>query len=125
MIALLETKKYCVVFVGDFLEKIVYLLSIPSERYLIMEVKDGIYPRHVLSLEIRNQGSIPLTLTDENFISQEIEQSVAEFSYFLRVPIEAFPTKEWILPQHEAQNPSTIFNTIYLSSKQLPVRSHY
>ncbi|KAM0932007.1 putative photosystem I Ycf4, assembly [Dioscorea sansibarensis] len=42
----------------------------------------------VLYMEIRGQGAIPLTRTDENFTPREIEQKAAELAYFLRVPIE-------------------------------------
>nr|YP_009716060.1 photosystem I assembly protein Ycf4 [Suaeda glauca]QGL09185.1 photosystem I assembly protein Ycf4 [Suaeda glauca]UQK97029.1 photosystem I assembly protein Ycf4 [Suaeda salsa] len=66
-------------------------------RYLIkdiqsirIELKEGIYTRRVLYLEIRGQGAIPLTRTDENLTPREIEQKAAELAYFLRVPIEVF-----------------------------------
>lgn len=66
-------------------------------RYLIkdiqsirIELKEGIYTRRVLYLEIRGQGAIPLTRTDENWTPREIEQKAAELAYFLRVPIEVF-----------------------------------
>ena len=55
-----------------------------------IEVKEGIYARRVLYMEIRGRGSIPLTRTDENLTPREIEQKVAELAYFLRVPIEVF-----------------------------------
>nr|YP_009449901.1 photosystem I assembly protein ycf4 [Burmannia coelestis]ANK36098.1 photosystem I assembly protein ycf4 [Burmannia coelestis] len=55
-----------------------------------MEVKEGIYPRRVIYMEIRGQGSIPLTRTDENFTPQEIEQKATQLAYFLRVPMEVF-----------------------------------
>nr|YP_010852580.1 photosystem I assembly protein Ycf4 [Paratrophis insignis]WGL38906.1 photosystem I assembly protein Ycf4 [Paratrophis insignis] len=55
-----------------------------------IEVKEGIYARRVLYMEIRGQGSIPLTRTDENLTLREIEQKAAELAYFLRVPIEVF-----------------------------------
>nr|QUB02183.1 photosystem I assembly protein ycf4 [Gibasis geniculata] len=55
-----------------------------------MEVKEGIYPRRVLHMEIRGRGAIPLTRTDENLTSLEIEQKAAELAYFLNVPIEVF-----------------------------------
>nr|QBX88266.1 photosystem I assembly protein ycf4 [Silene vulgaris subsp. vulgaris] len=66
-------------------------------RFLIKEIqsiriefKEGIYTRRVLYLEIRGQGAIPLTRTDENLTPREIEQKAAELAYFLRVPIEVF-----------------------------------
>ena len=66
-------------------------------RYLIkdiqsirIELKEGISTRRVLYLEIRGQGAIPLTRTDENMTPREIEQKAAELAYFLRVPIEGF-----------------------------------
>nr|YP_009544058.1 photosystem I assembly protein ycf4 [Croton tiglium]YP_010565759.1 photosystem I assembly factor II [Croton yunnanensis]AZF98920.1 photosystem I assembly protein ycf4 [Croton tiglium]UZC29406.1 photosystem I assembly factor II [Croton yunnanensis] len=55
-----------------------------------LEVKEGIYARRTLYMEIRGRGAIPLTRTDENLTPREIEQKVAELAYFLRVPIEAF-----------------------------------
>nr|AYW12068.1 photosystem I assembly protein ycf4 [Burmannia disticha] len=55
-----------------------------------IEVKEGIYPRRVIYMEIRGQGSIPLTRTDANFTPQEIEQKVTQLAYFLRVPMEVF-----------------------------------
>nr|YP_010291216.1 photosystem I assembly protein Ycf4 [Juncus gracilicaulis]ULQ66806.1 photosystem I assembly protein Ycf4 [Juncus gracilicaulis] len=56
--------------------------------------KEGIYPRRVLYMEIRGQGSIPLTHTDENFLTLgKIEQKAAELAYFLCVPIEVFENK--------------------------------
>jgi hypothetical protein len=42
-------------------------------------------------MEIRGQGVIPLTRTDEKFFTpREMEQKAAELAYFLRVPIEVF-----------------------------------
>jgi hypothetical protein len=55
-----------------------------------IEVKEGIYARRVLYMDIRGQGAIPLTRTDENFTPREMEQKAAELAYFLRVPIEVF-----------------------------------
>ena len=55
-----------------------------------IEVKEGIYARRVLYIEIKGQGSIPLTRTDENLTLREIEQKAAELAYFLCVPIEVF-----------------------------------
>nr|YP_010743063.1 photosystem I assembly protein Ycf4 [Crateva religiosa]WES81923.1 photosystem I assembly protein Ycf4 [Crateva religiosa] len=55
-----------------------------------IEVKEGIYVRRVLYMEIRGQGAIPLIRTDENLTTREIEQKAAELAYFLRVPIEVF-----------------------------------
>nr|QBC71365.1 photosystem I assembly protein Ycf4 [Anacampseros filamentosa] len=67
-------------------------------RFLIKEIQsirielkeEGIYTRRVLYLEIRGQGAIPLTRTDDNLTPREIEQKAAELAYFLRVPIEVF-----------------------------------
>nr|YP_009159766.1 photosystem I assembly protein Ycf4 [Carnegiea gigantea]AKR06788.1 photosystem I assembly protein Ycf4 [Carnegiea gigantea] len=53
-----------------------------------IELQEGIYTRSVLYLEIRGQGALPLTRTDENLTPREIEQKAAELAYFLRVPIE-------------------------------------
>ncbi|KAF3967345.1 hypothetical protein CMV_008650 [Castanea mollissima] len=55
-----------------------------------IEVKEGIYARRVLYMEIRGHGAIPLTRTDENLTPRELEQKAAELAYFLRVPIEVF-----------------------------------
>nr|YP_009650376.1 photosystem I assembly protein ycf4 [Vaccinium oldhamii]QCF39506.1 photosystem I assembly protein ycf4 [Vaccinium oldhamii]WRO38764.1 photosystem I assembly protein Ycf4 [Vaccinium vitis-idaea var. minus]BCA89843.1 photosystem I assembly protein ycf4 [Vaccinium bracteatum]BCA90001.1 photosystem I assembly protein ycf4 [Vaccinium vitis-idaea] len=55
-----------------------------------IEMKEGIYARRVLYMEIRGQVAIPLTRTDENFTPREVEQKAAELAYFLRVPIEVF-----------------------------------
>nr|YP_009258977.1 photosystem I assembly protein Ycf4 [Spathiphyllum kochii]AKJ83633.1 photosystem I assembly protein Ycf4 [Spathiphyllum kochii]QHE64117.1 photosystem I assembly protein Ycf4 [Spathiphyllum kochii] len=55
-----------------------------------MEVKEGLYTRRVLYMEVKGQGTIPLTRTDENLTPREIEQKATELAYFLRVPIEVF-----------------------------------
>ncbi|TYH10711.1 hypothetical protein ES288_A07G198800v1 [Gossypium darwinii] len=55
-----------------------------------IEVKEGIYARRVLYMEIRDQGAVPLTRTNENLTPREIEQKAAELAYFLRVPVEVF-----------------------------------
>ncbi|KAL2924324.1 Acetyl-coenzyme A carboxylase carboxyl transferase subunit beta chloroplastic, partial [Bienertia sinuspersici] len=55
-----------------------------------LELKEGIYTRRVLYLEIRGQGAIPLTRTDENLTPRKIEQKAAELAYFLRDFLEKF-----------------------------------
>jgi hypothetical protein len=55
-----------------------------------IEIKEGLYSRRVLYMEIRGQGAIPLTRTDDNLTPRQIEQKAAELGYFLRVPIEIF-----------------------------------
>nr|YP_010475838.1 photosystem I assembly protein Ycf4 [Corydalis pseudoadoxa]UVH70125.1 photosystem I assembly protein Ycf4 [Corydalis pseudoadoxa] len=55
-----------------------------------IEVKEGLFPRRVLYMEIRGQGSVPLTQSEENFTPREMEQKAAELAYFLHVPIEVF-----------------------------------
>ena len=57
-------------------------------------------------MDIRGQGSIPLTRTDENLTPREIEQKAAELAYFLRVPIEVF----WEI---ENQNVHSIKENVY------------
>nr|YP_010620473.1 photosystem I assembly protein Ycf4 [Kirganelia reticulata]WAX37534.1 photosystem I assembly protein Ycf4 [Kirganelia reticulata] len=52
-----------------------------------IEAKEGISARRVLYMEIRGQGTVPLTRTDENLTPREIEQKAAELAYFLHVPI--------------------------------------
>nr|WOC91878.1 photosystem I assembly protein Ycf4 [Utricularia olivacea] len=64
-----------------------FLKDIQSIR---IEVKEGIYARRVLYMGIRGRDAIPLTRTDENLTTREIEQKAAELAYFLRVPIEVF-----------------------------------
>nr|AWI70585.1 photosystem I assembly protein ycf4 [Ambelania acida] len=54
----------------------------------IVEVREGIYARRVLYMDIRGQGAIPLTRTDENLTPLAIVDKAAELSNFLRVPIE-------------------------------------
>ncbi|KAI3839577.1 hypothetical protein MKX03_003686 [Papaver bracteatum] len=49
-----------------------------------IEIKEGLFPRRVLYMEIRGQGAIPLTRTDENLTPREIEQKAAELAYFLK-----------------------------------------
>ncbi|KAJ8434673.1 hypothetical protein Cgig2_030059 [Carnegiea gigantea] len=53
-----------------------------------IELKNGIYTHRVLYLEIRGQGVIPLTHTNENLTPREIKQKAAKLVFFLRVPIE-------------------------------------
>nr|QYB21115.1 photosystem I assembly protein Ycf4 [Austrotaxus spicata] len=55
-----------------------------------MEVKEGIFPRHVLYMEIKGQQDILLTRTEENLTLREMEQKAAELARFLRVSIEGF-----------------------------------
>nr|YP_010868862.1 photosystem I assembly protein Ycf4 [Vanilla somae]WGU45584.1 photosystem I assembly protein Ycf4 [Vanilla somae] len=62
-----------------------FLKDIQSIR---MEMREGLFPRRVLSMKIRGQGTIPLIRTDDNLTPLEIEQKVAELAYFLHVPIE-------------------------------------
>nr|UDZ61615.1 photosystem I assembly protein Ycf4 [Helanthium tenellum] len=64
-----------------------FLRDIQSIR---IEVKEDLYSRRVLYMEIRGQVAIPLTRTYENLTPREIEQKAAELAYFLRVPIEVF-----------------------------------
>nr|YP_009405328.1 photosystem I assembly factor II [Pratia nummularia]ASA37403.1 photosystem I assembly factor II [Pratia nummularia]WGH11277.1 photosystem I assembly factor II [Pratia nummularia] len=55
-----------------------------------IEVKEGLFARRVLYMDIRGQGALPLTRTNENLTAWEIEQKAAKLAYFLRVPIEVF-----------------------------------
>jgi Ycf4. len=56
-----------------------------------IQVKEGLFPRRILYMEIRGQGAIPLTRTDEKFFTpREIEQKAAELAYLLRIPMEVF-----------------------------------
>nr|YP_009994442.1 photosystem I assembly protein Ycf4 [Cuscuta approximata]QNP08565.1 photosystem I assembly protein Ycf4 [Cuscuta approximata] len=64
--------------------------NIKDIRSIQIEMKEGIYARRVLYMDIRGQRAIPLTRTNENFTPGEIEKKAAELAYFLRVPIEVF-----------------------------------
>nr|YP_010293996.1 photosystem I assembly protein Ycf4 [Paepalanthus alpinus]ULQ67290.1 photosystem I assembly protein Ycf4 [Paepalanthus alpinus] len=56
-----------------------------------IKVQEGIYPRRVLYMEIKGQGVIPLTRTDDNFLTpRELEKKAAELAYFLCVPMQVF-----------------------------------
>ncbi|GJR29179.1 acetyl-CoA carboxylase beta subunit [Tanacetum coccineum] len=63
-----------------------------------IEVKEGIYARRVLYMDIKGHGAIPLTRTDEDFTPREMEQKAAELAYFLRVPIERIELPSRIIP---------------------------
>lgn len=73
-----------------------------------IEVKEGIYARRVLYMDIRGRGAIPLTRTDENLTPREIEQKAAELAYFLRVPIE-FEKRNWAEERISAGGKSSFF----------------
>nr|YP_010760507.1 photosystem I assembly protein Ycf4 [Cuscuta polyanthemos]WEY30485.1 photosystem I assembly protein Ycf4 [Cuscuta polyanthemos] len=68
--------------------RIVFRFLIKDIRSIRIEVKEGLYTRRVLYLDIRGQKAIPLNRTYENFTPIEIEKRAAELAYFLRVPIE-------------------------------------
>ncbi|KAL2223570.1 UNVERIFIED_CONTAM: Acetyl-coenzyme A carboxylase carboxyl transferase subunit beta, chloroplastic [Sesamum indicum] len=68
--------------------RILFRFRIKDIRSVRIEVKEGIYARRVLYMDIRGRGAIPLTRTD--LTPREIEQKAAELAYFLRVPIEVF-----------------------------------
>ena len=52
-----------------------------------IEVKEGIYARRVLYMDVRGWGAIPLTCTAENLTPREIEQKATKLAHFLRVPL--------------------------------------
>jgi hypothetical protein len=70
--------------------RILLRFFIKDIKSIKIEVKEGIYPRHVLYIEIRGQGAFPLTRTNENLTPREMEKKAAELAYFLHVPIEVF-----------------------------------
>nr|YP_010176644.1 photosystem I assembly protein Ycf4 [Duranta erecta]QSQ72402.1 photosystem I assembly protein Ycf4 [Duranta erecta] len=70
--------------------RIVLRFLLEDIQSLRIELKEGIYARRILYMDIRGWGAIPLTRTDENLTPPEIEQKAAELGYFLRVPIEIF-----------------------------------
>nr|UZC37022.1 photosystem I assembly protein Ycf4 [Pteridophyllum racemosum] len=55
-----------------------------------IDIKEGLFPRRILYMEIKGQGAVPLTRTDENLTPREIEKKASELAYFLCVPIEVF-----------------------------------
>nr|AKT94727.1 photosystem I assembly protein Ycf4 [Brunonia australis] len=61
-------------------------------RSIRIEVKESFsaYAGHLLSVDIRGHGAIPLTHTDDNLTPGKMEKKVAELAYFLGVPIEVF-----------------------------------
>ncbi|KAL2223729.1 UNVERIFIED_CONTAM: Photosystem I assembly protein Ycf4, partial [Sesamum indicum] len=72
--------------------RILFRFRIKDIRSVRIEVKEGIYARRVLYMDIRGRGAIPLTRTD--LTPREIEQKAAELAYFLRVPIEVFEKRK-------------------------------
>nr|YP_009409903.1 photosystem I assembly protein Ycf4 [Cressa cretica]ASJ65094.1 photosystem I assembly protein Ycf4 [Cressa cretica] len=70
--------------------RIFFRFHIKDIRSLRIEVKEGIYARRVLYMDIRGQRAIPLTRTDENLTPGEIEKKAAKLAYFLGIPIEVF-----------------------------------
>ncbi|KAL2925248.1 Photosystem I assembly protein Ycf4 [Bienertia sinuspersici] len=71
-------------------DRILFRCLIKDIQSIKLELKEGIYTRHVLYLEIIGQGAIPLTHMDENLTPRKIEQKAAELAYFLCVPIKVF-----------------------------------
>ncbi|KAL2223582.1 UNVERIFIED_CONTAM: Cytochrome f [Sesamum indicum] len=65
--------------------RILFRFRIKDIRSVRIEVKEGIYARRVLYMDIRGRGAIPLTRTD--LTPREIEQKAAELAYFLREQI--------------------------------------
>nr|YP_010760148.1 photosystem I assembly protein Ycf4 [Cuscuta vandevenderi]WEY30076.1 photosystem I assembly protein Ycf4 [Cuscuta vandevenderi] len=70
--------------------RIVFRFLIKDIRSIKIEVKEGLYTRRILYLDIRGQKAIPLTRTYENLTPVEMEKKAAELASFLRVPIEVF-----------------------------------
>nr|AEJ10228.1 photosystem I assembly protein ycf4 [Abolboda macrostachya] len=71
--------------------RVFFRFLISDIQSIRIQLKEGLYPRRALYMEIRGKGAIPLPRTDENFLtSREIEQKAAELSYFLCVPIKVF-----------------------------------
>nr|YP_010047739.1 photosystem I assembly protein Ycf4 [Pilea thymifolia]QPK42336.1 photosystem I assembly protein Ycf4 [Pilea thymifolia] len=70
--------------------RILLQLLVKDIQSIRIEVKEGIFSRPILYIEIRGRGSIPLTRIDKNWTLREIEQKAAELAYFLCVPIEVF-----------------------------------
>ena len=53
-----------------------------------IEIKEGINPKRVLYLKVRNKGEIPLTRVGQPLGLAELENQGAELARFLRVPLE-------------------------------------
>nr|YP_010474779.1 photosystem I assembly protein Ycf4 [Corydalis fargesii]UVH69066.1 photosystem I assembly protein Ycf4 [Corydalis fargesii] len=70
--------------------RILFRFLMRDVQSIRIEVKEGLFPRRVLYMEIRGQGAVPLTQSEENLTPREMEQKAAELAYFLRVPIEVF-----------------------------------
>nr|YP_009428089.1 photosystem I assembly protein Ycf4 [Echinacanthus lofouensis]ASV47976.1 photosystem I assembly protein Ycf4 [Echinacanthus lofouensis] len=86
-------EEYATIFRWGFPGKnrrIFFRFRIKDIKSVRIEVKEGIYARRVLYMDVRARGAIPLTRTDENLTPREIEQKAAQLAYFLRVPIEVF-----------------------------------
>nr|AWH03139.1 photosystem I assembly protein ycf4 [Asclepias lanceolata] len=70
--------------------RIVRRFLIKDIQSIIIKVQEDNYTRGVIYMDIRGQGAIPLTRTDDNLTSWEIAQKAVELSRFLRVPMEVF-----------------------------------
>nr|AVM82640.1 photosystem I assembly protein ycf4 [Cuspidaria floribunda] len=70
--------------------RIVLRFCLTEIQSVKLRVKEGPYGRRVLYIELRAQGVLLLTHTDENLTPLEMEQKVVDLAYFLRVPIKYF-----------------------------------
>ncbi|GKE45310.1 cytochrome f, partial [Tanacetum coccineum] len=61
-------------------------------------------------MDIKGQGAIPLTRTDENLTPREMEQKAAELAYFLRGTIRTNKPVDIEVPQ--AVLPDTVFEAV-------------
>ena len=52
------------------------------------EIKEGLNPRRVLYLRVKNKGDIPLTRVGEPLPLSELENQGAELARFLTIPLE-------------------------------------
>nr|YP_010716134.1 photosystem I assembly protein Ycf4 [Crepidomanes latealatum]WDE75869.1 photosystem I assembly protein Ycf4 [Crepidomanes latealatum] len=55
-----------------------------------LEIREGFYPRRILSLRMRSRKDVPLTRIGEDSTLKEMEEKAAEIARFLRVSIEGF-----------------------------------
>lgn len=53
-----------------------------------IEIKEGLNPKRVLYLKVRNKGQIPLTPVGQPLALADLENQGAELAQFLRVPLE-------------------------------------
>ncbi|CAN6446901.1 unnamed protein product [Victoria cruziana] len=108
----------CIFYWGFFgrNRRIFFRFHIRDVHSIRIEVKEGLFPRRVLYMEIGGRGDIPLMRTDENLTPREIEQKAAESAYFCTYQLKYFEMKQrnrgMSAPHHEGEggNPRIPFS---------------